>query len=77
VRQICQLMGRDFETSTRTVGERLGQDARYWLDSTRATRELGWAPAVPFEQGLREVVDWVEANWSVIQQEPLTYVHKA
>ncbi len=76
VRHVCERMGRDFESSTRAVGERLGQDARYWLDCTRAQRELGWRETIPFEDGVGEVIDWVEKNWSAIQTEPLTYIHK-
>lgn len=77
VRQVCEGMGYDFARSTRVVGERLGQDARYTLDCSRAHRELGWEPQVPFAEGLREVIDWVEENWRTIRCEPLTYVHKA
>ncbi len=76
VRQVCELAGHDFSRSTRVVGERLGQDSRYWLDCSRAERELGWTPQVPFEQGLREIVDWVNASWNDIQGLPLEYQHK-
>ena len=77
VRQICQWMGHDFGHATRVIDERLGQDAHYWLDCSKAKRELGWEPEIPFEQGLREVIDWIESNWAAIQQEPLVYIHKA
>jgi len=29
-----------------------------YLDSTRARQELGWAPKVGLEEGLRRTVDW-------------------
>ena len=77
VHQICTWMGYDFESSTRVVGERLGQDARYWLDCSKATRELGWKAPVPFEDGVREVIEWVESNWDQVVHEPLVYQHKA
>lgn len=38
------------------VDDRPGHDRRYALDSRRAAEELGWAPQVAFERGLREVV---------------------
>lgn len=75
--QICRWMGYDFESATRVVGERLGQDPRYWLDCSKAKQELGWAARVPFEQGVREVLEWIESNWAAIQQESLVYIHKA
>jgi len=77
VRQVCETMGRDFGQATRTVGERLGQDARYWLDCTKARRDLGWEPKIPFAEGVREIVDWIETNWDDVQRRPLTYQHKA
>ena len=51
VRKICQFMGRDFEASIVVVGERLGQDAAYVIDSTRARRELGWRPEISLDEG--------------------------
>jgi len=76
IRQVCEVMGRDFEKSTKVVGERLGQDARYWLDCTKSKSELNWNPTVDFREGIREVIDWVEENWEAIQLEPLDYIHK-
>ena len=77
VGKICEIMGRDFKDSTISVGERLGQDAAYIIDSTRARQEFGWLPTISLEEGLAEVVAWVEDNWEQIQKEPLEYVHRA
>lgn len=76
VRKICDLMGRDFEASTISVGERLGQDAAYVIDSSRARDELGWYPKITLDEGLADVIDWVEDYWEQIQKEPLDYIHK-
>lgn len=76
VRVVCAQMGRDVAQVTRIVGERLGQDARYWLDCSKAERELGWKPRVSFSDGVREVIEWIDANWAQVQREPLTYQHK-
>lgn len=77
VRGIAELMGRSFDEVAMTVGERLGQDARYLLDCTKARRELGWSPQIAFEDGLRDVVDWIEDCWPAIADEPLVYLHQA
>ena len=76
VRSVCERMGTPFEQATRIVDERLGQDAKYLLDPTKAATELGWAPQVTFEQGVNETVDWIEQNWAEIAQQPLVYQHK-
>ena len=44
------------------VPDRPGHDWRYLLDSTKLRRELGWAPEVEIEEGLRATVDWYRAN---------------
>ena len=66
-----------FEDATRAVDERPGQDAAYVIDSTKARTELGWKPTVSLEEGLTDVVDWVNSNWAAIQAQPLEYRHAA
>jgi dTDP-glucose 4,6-dehydratase len=53
------------------VQDRQGHDLRYSLDTTKL-RALGWSPQVPFEQGLRETVQWYRENdwwWRPIKEE--------
>ena len=76
VRQTCEWMGCDLARSTRVVDERLGQDARYWLDCSKAHRELGWSAQVPFEEGVKEVIEWLELNDVAMRNESLVYLHK-
>ncbi|MCH7564370.1 MAG: dTDP-glucose 4,6-dehydratase [Gemmatimonadetes bacterium] len=40
------------------VEDRAGHDRRYAIDSSKARRELGWAPTIDFEEGLAETVAW-------------------
>ncbi|MBF0354352.1 MAG: GDP-mannose 4,6-dehydratase [Alphaproteobacteria bacterium] len=76
VRMICETQGHDFETATRTVDERAGQDAAYVIDSTLARREFGWKPQIAMQEGVFEVVDWVNSNFDDILRLPLAYEHK-
>jgi dTDP-glucose 4,6-dehydratase len=46
----------------RFVKDRPGHDRRYAIDCTKAERELGWRPAIPFEEGLRQTVAWYGAH---------------
>ncbi len=77
VRMIAQKMGAQFEQAAKPVGERMGQDAAYLLDASRAKEELGWQPKVSLEDGIQDAIEWIEHNWKKIQNEPLEYVHKA
>jgi dTDP-glucose 4,6-dehydratase len=76
VRTICEEMGKDFAASTEIVGERLGQDAAYVIDSTKARTQLGWEPRISLDEGLQGVVRWVDENWDEIRTHPLDYVHR-
>jgi dTDP-glucose 4,6-dehydratase len=49
-------------TLLRHVEDRPGHDRRYAVDSARLQRLTGWAPTIPFEQGLRETVEWYRSN---------------
>ena len=40
------------------VPDRPGHDRRYLLDSSRIGDELGWAPTIPWAQGLADTVAW-------------------
>ncbi|MFC2071631.1 GDP-mannose 4,6-dehydratase [Chloroflexota bacterium] len=76
VEMIAGKMGLDFNEVTESVGERLGQDEKYVIDSTKAREELGWQPRIPFDEGLDEVIDWINHEWETIIHQPLEYVHQ-
>ena len=59
--KILKLCGRD-ESLIQFVKDRPGHDKRYALDSKKAREELGWQPAVRFDQGLEETVAWYRTN---------------
>jgi dTDP-glucose 4,6-dehydratase len=60
VERILELTDRD-TTLIERVRDRPGHDRRYSLDATRL-RELGWRPAVSFEDGIARTVDWYREN---------------
>jgi dTDP-glucose 4,6-dehydratase len=61
VRGILRHTGRD-ESLIRHVPDRPGHDRRYLLDSSKLRAELGWAPEVGFDDGVRDTVAWYAAN---------------
>ena len=50
------------ESLIRHVTDRPGHDRRYAVNWAKAKAELGWAPTVPFEEGLASTVAWYQAN---------------
>lgn len=63
--EITQLLvdgcGRSMDAHVRHVEDRAGHDRRYAIDTAKA-RAIGWAPVVPFEDGLRATIAWYQAN---------------
>ena len=48
--------------------DRPGHDRRYAIDCSKLKRELGWAPAVDFESGIAQTVDWYLHHQSWVQK---------
>jgi dTDP-glucose 4,6-dehydratase len=58
---VLELTGKPEALKT-IVPDRPGHDRRYLLDSSKLRQELGWEPEIPWEDGLRETVDWYATN---------------
>lgn len=61
--QILQLLGKPVSL-IKYVTDRLAHDRRYAVDTTKIATELGWKPAIPFAQGIKETVEWYQTNTS-------------
>jgi len=61
---ILNAMGKD-ESSIKYVEDRLGHDRRYAISNDKITSELGWAPSITFEEGIKLTIDWYlnNQNW--------------
>jgi dTDP-glucose 4,6-dehydratase len=46
----------------RHIVDRLGHDRRYAIDCAKIEKQLGWRPAVTFEDGLKKTVRWYQEN---------------
>jgi dTDP-glucose 4,6-dehydratase len=77
VEEVCRQMGASFHDQVEMAEERLGKDAFYTLDSSKARRELGFAPSLRFVEGVADTVAWVDRNLAVLAKQPLDYIHKA
>ncbi|MGE3807350.1 MAG: dTDP-glucose 4,6-dehydratase, partial [Gemmataceae bacterium] len=77
--KLLEVLGKP-RTLMRYVKDRLGHDHRYAIDPSKIEKELGWRPAVPFEQGLRDTVQWYRdhADWiaSIRTGDYLAYYEK-
>ncbi|MDQ2996313.1 MAG: GDP-mannose 4,6-dehydratase, partial [Chloroflexota bacterium] len=67
--RILMLLGKPHSLKT-YVPDRPGHDRRYLLNSSKIRRELGWVPAVAFDEGMRQTVAWYAENqawWRPLQ----------
>lgn len=76
VERICAKLGVRFKDHAEVVGERMGKDSAYHLDSTKIRAELGWQDLIPLDQGIDECISWVRQNLEALKAEPYDYIHK-
>ncbi|MEO7392287.1 MAG: dTDP-glucose 4,6-dehydratase [Ramlibacter sp.] len=73
VRAICSTLdqlrphvgGQPYADLVTHVKDRPGHDRRYAIDDRKIAGELGWKPAIGFEEGIRSTVRWYleHADW--------------
>jgi len=76
VEMICGALGAKFDEVVEVVGERLGKDAAYRLDSAKLRRELGWSDQISLEQGIAETASWLDKHLDDLARLPQSYMHK-
>ena len=77
VETVARVMGMRFEDLCEVTGDRLGQDSRYWLDSSAIKRDVGWEPEIGLEEGMREMVDWGRKYLDQLKDWPTDYTLRA
>jgi dTDP-glucose 4,6-dehydratase len=77
VERICTKLNVRFEDHVEVVGERMGKDSAYHLDSTKLRTELGWQDSINLDQGLNECIAWVRTHFEALKAQPYDYLHKA
>jgi dTDP-glucose 4,6-dehydratase len=58
---ILQALGKPESLKT-YVPDRPGHDSRYALDSNKIRGRLGWQPAIGFEEGIGQTIEWYRDN---------------
>ena len=67
-------LGMPFEQLCTMSEDRLGQDSRYWLDSSAIKKDIGWEPQIGWDEGLAEMVAWGRKYVDQIRDWPTDYV---
>lgn len=77
VMNIAEIMRIHAEKHVVSVGERLGKDAAYLLDTSKLRQTFSWEPAYNLHDGIVDVLTWVRKNLAVLAELPQHYQHKA
>jgi len=73
---VCSVLGTDFSRHVEIVGDRLGKDAAYRLDSSKIRNELGWADSIDLENGLADTLQWLDKSFDTLRHLPAEYHHQ-
>jgi dTDP-glucose 4,6-dehydratase len=78
IRRVVELcadaLGIPFEDLCEVTEDRFGQDSRYWLDSAKIRRDVGWEPKIGWEEGLGEMVDWARKYNDQLKDWPKDFI---
>ena len=77
VETVADVMGIPFEELCTVTGDRLGQDARYWLDSSEIFNDVGWKAEISLEEGVKDMVEWGKQYIDQIKEDSLEYTMRA
>ncbi len=77
VERCAKALNIPFSSLCEITEDRLGQDSRYWLDSSAIQRDVGWVPEITWEQGLDEMVTWTDRYLDQLKTYSTDYVMRA
>jgi len=73
VERTANALGMSLNDLANVTEDRLGQDSRYWLDSSAIKNAVGWEPQIGWDEGLAEMVEWGRTYLDQIRDWPTDY----
>jgi len=81
IRKVVELCAKKlnikFEDLCKVSEDRLGQDSKYWLDSSEVLKDVGWKQEIFWDEGLQEVLEWAKENIDFLKSYPMDYQLRA
>ncbi|MDA8637312.1 GDP-mannose 4,6-dehydratase [Rhodospirillales bacterium] len=77
VQTVADELGMTLDELCDITEGRQGEDAQYWLDSSRIKNDLDWEPNIGLREGVRDMIDWGRKYIDQIQDEPLDFILRA
>ena len=77
VKKMCEMTNSQFSSIVNEVGERLGKDKNYLLNSDNLRNNLNWSDKISLHNGIEETMSWIDQNLDLLNTLPWDYIHKA
>lgn len=77
VERCAEAVGVKYADLVEVTDERIGQDSRYWLDSSAVREDAGWEPEIGWDEGLGEMVAWGRKYLDQLRDWPTDYQLRA
>tara|TARA_B100000989_G_C19510186_1_gene458591 strand:- start:7 stop:996 length:990 start_codon:yes stop_codon:yes gene_type:complete len=74
---ISEKLNKDFDESVKITKARKTEDQKYWIDSTKIKKELGWKPVISIEDGIEDCINWVERYRDELKKENFDFELRA
>ena len=76
VKKICLKLNVRFSDVVINTKDRLGKDNVYDLSSNKIKRTYKWKPQIKLDEGIDEMIEWVNKNFKKLKKYPWHYIHK-
>lgn len=77
VEVVADVLEMPFDQLCEVTADRLGQDSRYWLDSSAVRADVGWEPEIDLHAGVEDMVGWGRRYLDQLRDWPMDYVLRA
>ena len=76
VKKMCVMTNSEFNSIVNEVGERLGKDKNYLLNSDNLRNNFNWSEKINLHDGLEDTMSWIDQNLNLLSSLPWEYFHK-
>jgi len=77
VENIAVELGMPIDELCEITPGRVGEDAQYWLDSSRIEKDIGWKPEITLQEDAKDMVEWGRKYLDQIKDSPLSFTLRA
>ena len=77
IEEICAQLNKPFDDHVEIRQGRVGEDRKYWIDSSKIETAVGWEPRISFEEGIARMIAWVNEYQEELLKTPDIFTLRA